>query len=99
MPQLQKIIDDAFERRAEITPRNVDAQLKEAINTVMEYIDQGKLRVAEKINGDWVTHQWLKKAVLLSFRIEDNSFIKGGFTNYYDKVPSKFADYNSKDFR
>ena len=99
MPQLQKIIDDAFERRAEITPRNVDAQLKEAVGTVMEYIDQGKLRVAEKIDGQWVTHQWLKKAVLLSFRIEDNSFIKGGFTNYYDKVPSKFADYNSRDFR
>jgi 2,3,4,5-tetrahydropyridine-2-carboxylate N-succinyltransferase len=99
MPQLQKIIDDAFERRAEITPRNVDAQLKEAVSTVMEYIDQGKLRVAEKIDGQWLTHQWLKKAVLLSFRIEDNAFIKGGFTNYYDKVPSKFADYNSRDFR
>ena len=99
MPQLQNIIDDAFERRAEITPRNVDAQLKEAINTVMEYIDQGKLRVAEKIDGDWVTHQWLKKAVLLSFRIEDNAFIKGGFTNYYDKVPSKYADHSSRDFR
>ena len=99
MTQLQTIIDEAFERRAEITPRNVEPQLKEAINTVMEYIDQGKLRVAEKIAGEWITHQWLKKAVLLSFRIEDNSFIKGGFTNYYDKVPSKFADYNSKDFR
>ena len=97
--QLQKIIDDAFERRAEITPRNVDAQLKETIGTVMEYLDQGKLRVAEKLDGQWLTHQWLKKAVLLSFRIEDNSFIKGGFTNYYDKVPSKFADYNSRDFR
>ena len=99
MPQLQAIIEEAFERRAEITPRNVDAQLKEAINTVIEYLDQGKLRVAEKIDGAWVTHQWLKKAVLLSFRIEDNAFIKGGFTNYFDKVPSKFADYNSKEFR
>ncbi len=99
MPQLQKIIEDAFERRAEITPRTVDAQLKESIGTVIEYLDQGKLRVAEKIDGQWVTQQWLKKAVLLSFRIEDNSFIKGGFTNYYDKVPSKFADYNSRDFR
>ena len=99
MPQLQAIIEEAFERRADITPRNVDAQLKETINTVIEYLDQGKLRVAEKINGQWVTHQWLKKAVLLSFRIEDNSFIKGGFTNYFDKVPSKFADYNSKEFR
>jgi 2,3,4,5-tetrahydropyridine-2-carboxylate N-succinyltransferase len=99
MTMLQKTIEEAFERRAEITPRNVDAQLKEAINTVIEYLDQGKLRVAEKIAGVWVTHQWLKKAVLLSFRIEDNAFIKGGFTNYFDKVPSKFADYNSKEFR
>ncbi len=99
MPLLQKTIEEAFERRAEITPRNVDAQLKEAINTVIEYLDQGKLRVAEKIDGQWVTHQWIKKAVLLSFRIEDNAFIKGGFTNYFDKVPSKFADYNSKEFR
>jgi 2,3,4,5-tetrahydropyridine-2,6-dicarboxylate N-succinyltransferase len=99
MPHLQTIIEDAFERRAEITPRTVDAQLKESIGTVIEYLDQGKLRVAEKIDGEWVTHQWLKKAVLLSFRIEDNAFIKGGFTNYYDKVPSKFAEYNSRDFR
>ncbi len=99
MPQLQAIIEEAFERRADITPRNVDAQLKETLNTVIEYLDQGKLRVAEKIDGKWITHQWLKKAVLLSFRIEDNTFIKGGFTNYFDKVPSKFADYNSKEFR
>ena len=99
MEQLQAIIDPAFERRAEITPRTVDAKLKEAVTTVIEYLDQGKLRVAEKINGQWVTHQWVKKAVLLSFRMEDNSFIKGGFTNYYDKVSSKFAEYNSKDFR
>jgi 2,3,4,5-tetrahydropyridine-2-carboxylate N-succinyltransferase len=99
MEQLQQIIETAFERRADITPRNVDAQMKEAVTTVIEYLDHGKLRVAEKINGQWITHQWLKKAVLLSFRIEDNSFIKGGFTNYYDKVQSKFADYNSKEFR
>ena len=99
MEQLQQIIDPAFERRADITPRTVDAKLKEAVTTVIEQLDKGKLRVAEKINGQWVTHQWIKKAVLLSFRMEDNSFIKGGFTNYYDKVQSKFADYNSKDFR
>ena len=99
MDQLQQIIEQAFERRAEITPRNADAQLKEAVDNVISQLDQGKLRVAEKIDGQWVTHQWLKKAVLLSFRLEDNAFIKGGFTNYYDKVPSKFADYNSRDFR
>lgn len=99
MEQLQQIIEPAFERRAEITPRNVDAKLKDAVDTVIGHLDTGTLRVAEKIEGQWVTHQWLKKAVLLSFRMEDNAFIKGGFTNYYDKVPSKFADYNSRDFR
>ena len=101
MDQLQQIIEQAFERRAEITPRNVDAQLKEAINTVMEYIDQGKLRVAEKINGDWVTHQWLKKAVLLSFRLTDNAVMNdtSSAARYFDKVPTKFADYSDADFR
>jgi len=99
MQELQSIIDESFERRADITPRSVDAKTKEAVMHVLDQLDKGVLRVAEKINGDWVTHQWLKKAVLLSFRMEDNFFIKGGFTNYFDKVPSKFSDYNSKDFR
>jgi len=99
MQALQAIIDEAFERRADITPRSVDAKTKEAVMQVLDQLDKGKLRVAEKIDGAWVTHQWLKKAVLLSFRMEDNFFIKGGFTNYFDKVPSKFSDYNSKDFR
>ena len=99
MQALQAIIDEAFERRADITPRSADAKTKEAVMHVLDQLDQGTLRVAEKINGEWVTHQWLKKAVLLSFRMEDNFFIKGGFTNYFDKVPSKFSDYNSKDFR
>jgi len=94
-----KIIEQGFENRAGITPHNADARLKEAVDTVITQLDEGKLRVAEKIDGQWTTHQWLKKAVLLSFRMEDNSFVKGGFTNYYDKVPSKFADYNSRDFR
>ncbi|HCI14062.1 MAG TPA: 2,3,4,5-tetrahydropyridine-2,6-dicarboxylate N-succinyltransferase, partial [Gallionellaceae bacterium] len=87
MQDLQNIIEQAFERRAEITPRNADAQLKEAVDTVINLLDQGKLRVAERQGvGQWITHQWIKKAVLLSFRLEDNAFIKGGFTNYYDKV-------------
>jgi len=97
--ELQTTIEEAFDRRAEITPRNVDAKLKESVTQVLAMLDGGKLRVAEKIDGEWVTHQWLKKAVLLSFRIEDNNFIKGGFSNYFDKVPSKFADYSSRDFR
>jgi len=99
MEKLQTTIEDAFENRAEITPRNVASNLKESVAHVVSLLDSGKLRVAEKINGEWIVHQWIKKAVLLSFRIEDNSFIKGGFSNYFDKIPSKFADYSSRDFR
>ena len=69
MQQLQNVIESAFERRADITPANVDTVTREAVNQVIALLDSGALRVAEKIDGQWVTHQWLKKAVLLSFRI------------------------------
>lgn len=99
MQQLQTIIETAFERRAEITPTNVDLATRDAVNQAINLLDSGKMRVAEKINGDWVTHQWLKKAVLLSFRINENQLINGGETNYYDKVPLKFADYDEARFK
>ncbi|MBE9515515.1 MAG: 2,3,4,5-tetrahydropyridine-2,6-dicarboxylate N-succinyltransferase [Proteobacteria bacterium] len=99
MSNIQSIIEDAFEKRADITPRSVDTHVKDAVMEAIDLLDTGKARVAEKKDGDWVVNQWLKKAVLLYFRIEDNAFIKGGYTNYWDKVPSKFADYNSRDFR
>jgi len=98
MSDTQAIIEEAFEKIADITPRNVDTHVKEAIMATIEQLDKGEIRVAEKKEGDWVVNQWIKKAVLLSFRVNDNTFMKGGFTNYYDKVDSKFADYNSKDF-
>ena len=99
MSDLQNIIEEAFERRADITPRNVETHVREAVEECINMLDSGAARVADKSSGDWVVNEWLKKAVLLSFRINDNEFIKGGFTNYYDKVESKFADYNTKDFR
>jgi 2,3,4,5-tetrahydropyridine-2-carboxylate N-succinyltransferase len=99
MSDLQTIIDAAFEHRADITPRAVDTHVKEAVTETIALLDNGKLRVAEKQGDEWIVNQWLKKAVLLSFRIEDNNFMKGGFTNYYDKVPSKYADMNSREFR
>lgn len=99
MSELQSIIESAFERRADINPRTVETHVKEAVTEVVNKLDKGELRVAEKKDGDWVVHQWLKKAVLLSFRIADNEFMKGGFSNYYDKVPPKYADYNSRAFR
>ena len=99
MSDMQQIIEEAFEHRADITPRTVDTLVKEAVNEAIMMLDRGEMRVAEKKEGDWVVNEWLKKAVLLSFRIEDNQFMKGGFTNYYDKVPSKYADMNSREFR
>jgi 2,3,4,5-tetrahydropyridine-2-carboxylate N-succinyltransferase len=96
---VSQIIVEAFENRAEITPRNVDTHVKDAVMTAIDMLDSGEARVAEKKDGEWVVNEWLKKAVLLYFRIEDNEFIKGGFTNYWDKVPSKYADYNSREFR
>ena len=99
MSDIQTIITEAFEHRAEITPRSVDTHVKEAVMEAISLLDSGEARVAEKKDGDWVVNDWLKKAVLLSFRIEDNEFMKGGYTNYYDKVQSKYADYNSREFR
>ena len=101
MSQLQTIIEDAFERRAEINPSNASAELKDAIASVLADLDAGKLRVASR-KGDsqeWETHQWLKKAVLLSFRLQDNVLMDGGCTQYFDKVPPKFADYTEEDFK
>jgi len=99
MTDLQSVIDKAFEARAGITPKTAEPALKEAVAEVIAQLDSGKLRVAEKSGNEWVTHQWLKKAVLLSFRLEDNEVVRDGYTNYFDKVPAKFADYGSADFR
>ncbi|OSN06639.1 2,3,4,5-tetrahydropyridine-2,6-dicarboxylate N-succinyltransferase, partial [Lonsdalea iberica] len=99
MQQLQNVIETAFERRAEITPANADTVTREAVNQAISLLDSGVLRVAEKIDGQWVTHQWLKKAVLLSFRINENRIIDGNETRYYDKVPMKFADYDEARFQ
>ncbi len=98
MKDLQNIIESAFEKRGEITPRNAEAHVKEAVTEAISLLDKGELRVAEKKQDGWTVHQWLKKAVLLSFRIEDNEFMKGGFTNYFDKVQAKYGDHNSRDF-
>ncbi|HEY5931100.1 MAG TPA: 2,3,4,5-tetrahydropyridine-2,6-dicarboxylate N-succinyltransferase [Burkholderiales bacterium] len=99
MTDLQSIIDKAFDNRSNISPKNAEPALKLAIAEAIAGLDSGKLRVAEKSGSDWVTHQWLKKAVLLSFRMEDNQVIRDGYTNYFDKVPAKFAGYGDGDFR
>jgi 2,3,4,5-tetrahydropyridine-2-carboxylate N-succinyltransferase len=98
MTELENTINNAFENRADITPANASAEVRNAVTEALGLLDSGKARVAEKINGDWVTHQWLKKAVLLSFRINENRLMDGGNTRYYDKVECKFSGYSEDDF-
>ena len=96
---LQAIIEAAFERRAEITPRTADPETRDAVNTVLTGLNNGSLRIATQRGvGDWEVHEWLKKAVLLSFRLNDNEVMDGGCTQYYDKVPSKFAGLSAEEF-
>src|SRR3990170_1250923 len=98
MEQAQRIIYQAWEDRAGFSPGKAPQSLREAVEFALAGLDAGTLRVAEKRDGAWVTHQWLKKAVLLSFRLEDNRVMLGASTNYYDKVPGKFAGYDSAAF-
>ena len=98
----QQTIDQAWEQRASLNPASAPKAIKDAVEEVIAGLDAGRLRVAEKTGGEWVTHQWIKKAVLLSFRLEDNRVIEGGGTRYYDKVASKFGprfDFGSAGFR
>jgi len=97
--ELQSTIESAFENRANISPSTVDSATAQAVEQAIALLDSGAARVAEKVDGEWVVNQWLKKAVLLSFGIRDNALIDGGETNYFDKVDSKFADYDNARFQ
>jgi 2,3,4,5-tetrahydropyridine-2-carboxylate N-succinyltransferase len=101
MDSRQPIIEAAFEDRANINPANASAEIKSTVDSVLADLDAGKLRVASRIGDtqNWETHQWLKKAVLLSFRLADNVLMDDGVTRYFDKVPPKFADYTEEDFK
>jgi len=98
MESAQQIIDKAWEERASLGPGTASAELKRAVEHAIAGLDSGQLRVAEKRDGAWLTHQWLKKAVLLSFRLEDNQVIEGGGTRYFDKVPAKYCAYDAATF-
>ncbi|HEY6454055.1 MAG TPA: 2,3,4,5-tetrahydropyridine-2,6-dicarboxylate N-succinyltransferase [Steroidobacteraceae bacterium] len=98
-PQLQALIEAAFEKRAQITPKNISRELLDAVETTIDLLDRGKLRVAEKRNGKWLVHQWLKKAVLLYFRARENEVIEAGYSRFYDKVPLKYGKYSTAQFQ
>ncbi len=102
MSTLQSTIETAWERRAELTPQSASPEVRAAVEAAIEGLDAGRLRVAEKVDGRWTTHQWLKKAVLLSFRLSDSVPIGLATPNapfrFYDKVPTKFARFDDKAF-
>ena len=106
LDQLKSTIEQAWEKRDELNPHihSQDSPIGGAVEEIVRRLDQGELRVAEKINGEWVTHQWLKKAVLLSFRLRPNEVMGAGAyvdrstARYFDKVPLKFSGYTESDF-
>jgi 2,3,4,5-tetrahydropyridine-2,6-dicarboxylate N-succinyltransferase len=96
---LAALVDAAFERRAELSPRNLPHELAVALDECLELLDRGAVRVAEKRDGSWQVHQWLKKAVLLHFRTRENLVIDAGYTRFYDKVPLKYTHTDAEQFR
>lgn len=96
---LETIINVAWDERAELSP-STRGEVREAVEDTLAMLDSGKLRVAEKINNEWHVHQWAKKAVLLSFRLNDNRMMdEGENTRWYDKVPGKFSHWDDQDFK
>lgn len=96
---LQTTIETAFDNRANFGINDCPADVRSAVEEVLAALDNGSLRVAEKIKGDWVVHQWVKKAVLLSFKINDNKPMTAGELGFYDKVDTKFASWSEEDYK
>lgn len=98
MQSLQTIIEGGFEERANLSPQHVSSEIITAVDDVINLLDCGKVRIAEKMNGEWKINQWVKKAVLLYFRVHDNAVINTQYTHFYDKVPLKYAGLSQSDF-
>jgi 2,3,4,5-tetrahydropyridine-2,6-dicarboxylate N-succinyltransferase len=98
--QLQSIIDTAWDNRANLSPTAAPAETKEAVEHVISQLNKGQLRVATRESvGKWTVHQWIKKAVLLSFRLNDNEIVKAGDLGFYDKVKTKFAHLSPEEMK
>ncbi|WP_137167823.1 2,3,4,5-tetrahydropyridine-2,6-dicarboxylate N-succinyltransferase [Salinimonas lutimaris] len=98
MTELQTIIEQAFDNRDELSAASAPQDIRDAVNKAIDMLNDGSARVAEKIDGDWVVHQWLKKAVLLFFRLHNNEMIEGAESRFFDKVPLKYRNYSEQDF-
>jgi 2,3,4,5-tetrahydropyridine-2-carboxylate N-succinyltransferase len=99
MTTLQTTIEYFFEQRQTLTPDNAPHELLQAIEEVLTALDDGQLRVAEKTDNQWVVHQWLKKAVLLSFKLFPKQLFESGYCQFYDQIPLKFTDKHVQDFQ
>ncbi|MBK1735097.1 2,3,4,5-tetrahydropyridine-2,6-dicarboxylate N-succinyltransferase [Halorhodospira abdelmalekii] len=96
---MKAVIEQAFERRQELDPNNAPAELREAVTAALNELDTGRERVAEPTANGWQVNEWLKKAVLLSFRLNDNQLMQGGVSRFFDKVPLKFSDWDEAALR
>src|SRR5690606_23056839 len=99
MSQLSTIIEKAFEDRANFTAADCPAEIRQAVEDVIAGLDNGTLRVAEKIDAEWIVHQWIKKAVLLSFKLHDNKPMQACDLRYYDNVDTNFSDWTEDQFK
>lgn len=99
MLKLQTLINSYFEERATLTPQHAPQELKQAVHEVMDGLDSGKWRIAEKIDQEWRVNDWLKKAVLLTFRLYENQVIEGNCSRFFDKLPLKFQNHTLEDFK
>jgi len=99
IPRLAAAVDAAFETRAELTPERAPPEVRAAVERALDLLDTGQLRVAEKRDGQWLVNEWLKKAVLLSFRLYDNRVADAGYTRFFDRVPLKYAEHTHARFR
>ena len=95
--ELKNKIESAWENITKISPNDTD--IADAVNEVIKKLDNGQFRIAEKNGNDWIVNQWLKKAVLISFRINDNKILKGPYTSWYDKVKGKTVDWNENQWK
>ena len=96
MSSLEEIINSAFENRDDVTTSTA-GEIRDAVNNTLDDLDKGKIRVCEKVNNEWIVNQWIKKAILLSFRLNDNEIIKASHATWFDKVESKTANWNKDD--
>jgi 2,3,4,5-tetrahydropyridine-2-carboxylate N-succinyltransferase len=99
MQHLQTTIETYFNEKDRLSPQNLPKELDQAVQDIIHQLNSGSLRVSEKMNDKWITHGWIKQAILLSFRLYPNQIINGEFTQFYDKVPLKYQHFTEQDFQ